>query len=471
EHWTMKLPLLVLSVHLLWLKCCHSAPTWRDTAATDGNLNSLLQLGETDIGGEVKKALIGIKQMKIMMERREEEHAKLMKTLKKCKEEKQEALKLMNEVQERLEEEEKLCQAYSVDSWDGCKPCLKSNCMRFYTACHPGWSSVKNMMEQFFRKMYRFLFPLSEDVEDPSVIEQLTEEDLQVIQMENLFNQLAMDVESLFNMSFYIFKQMQQEFDQTFQSYFMSNVDLMEPYFPPALSKELTKKEKLEHRWDIPSVFQLFHNFSLSTYERVREIIIKTLNAIEDSWEPHKELDQRDLPSEMLLQQNGEIREKFSQNLSECLKFHKRCQKCHNYLSEDCPHVPELHIEFLEALKLVNVSNQQYNQIVWMAQYHMEDTTYLMEVMREQFGWVSQLASHNPMTEDIFNLTKRIQAVPSIHGGNSSKQNETMVDSSILPSSHFSLHGTSEESFESSNVFDYVVAKVLQYFKEHFKTW
>ena len=58
----------------------------------------------------------------------------------------QEALKLMNEVQERLEEEEKLCQASSVDSWDGCRPCLESNCIRFYTVCQPGWSSVKNMV-------------------------------------------------------------------------------------------------------------------------------------------------------------------------------------------------------------------------------------------------------------------------------------------------------------------------------------
>lgn len=56
----------------------------------------------------------------------------------------QEALKLMNEVQEHLEEEEKLCQASSVDYWDGCRPCLESNCMRFYTACQPGWTSVKN---------------------------------------------------------------------------------------------------------------------------------------------------------------------------------------------------------------------------------------------------------------------------------------------------------------------------------------
>ncbi|XP_052606565.1 clusterin-like protein 1 [Peromyscus californicus insignis] len=466
EHWTMKSPLLVLSVYLLWLKYCHSAPTWKDVAATDGNLNSPLEVGETDIGGEVKKALIGIKQMKVMMEKREEEHAKLMKTLRKCKEEKQEALKLMNEVQEHLEEEEKLCQASSVDSWDGCRPCLESNCMRFYTACQPGWSSVKNTMEQFLRKMYRFLFPLSEDVEDPPAAK-LTEEDLQVTQMENLFSQLAVDVKSLFNMSFYIFRQMQQEFDQAFQSYFLSNVDLMEPYFSPALSKELTKKEDLGQRWDIANVFQLFHNFSLSIYGRAREIITKILDAFEDSWEPHKELDQRDLPSEMLPEQNGGMCEELGQNVSGCFTFHERCQKCHNYLSEDCPDVPELHIEFLEALKLVNVSNQQYDQIVWMAQYHLEDTTYLMEKMREQFGWVSQLASHNPVTEDIFNSTK---AIPSIHGGNSSKQDEIMVDSSILSSSNFSLQ-SSEESAESTNVIDYVVAKVLQYFKGPFKTW
>ncbi|MEJ1281626.1 hypothetical protein NN561_012576 [Cricetulus griseus] len=255
-------------------------------------------------------------------------------------------------------------------------------------------------MEQFLRKMYGFLFPISKEVEDPPAGKQLTEEDLQVTQMENLFSQLAVDVKSLFNMSFYIFKQMQQEFDQAFQSYFMSNVDLMEPSFPSVLSKEQTKKEELGQRWGIPNVFQLFHNFSLSIYGRVREIIMKTLNAIGDSWEPHK----------------------------------------------DCPDVPELHIEYLEALKLVNVSNQQYDQIVWMAKYHLEDTTYLMEKMQEQFGWVSQLASHNPTTEGIFNSTK---AVSSIHGGKSTKHDEIMVDSSILTSSNYSLQSPSEESAES----------------------
>lgn len=53
------------------------------------NLLGFSKAGEIDIDEEVKKALTGMKQMKILMERREEEHSNLMRTLKKCREEKQ----------------------------------------------------------------------------------------------------------------------------------------------------------------------------------------------------------------------------------------------------------------------------------------------------------------------------------------------------------------------------------------------
>ncbi|XP_029416413.1 clusterin-like protein 1 [Nannospalax galili] len=464
----MKPPLLALTVYLLWLKGCHSAPTWNDKTAIDGNLKSFSDTGWIDAGGEVEKALIGIKQMKILMERREEEHTKLMKTLRKCKEEKQEALKLMNEVQDHLEEEEKLYQVSSADSWDECRSCLESNCMRFYTTCQPGWSFVKNMMEQFLRRMYQFLFPLSDEAEDRPTSEKLTEEDLQVTQMEDVFSQLTMDVKSLFNRSFCIFKQMQQEFDQAFQAYFISDIDLVEPYFSPALPKELTKKEELGQRWDISSFFQKFCDFSLSLYGRVQETITKMLNAIEDSWKPDKESDQGDLTSEMLRDEDGGLCEELDQNVSGCFKFHKRCQKCQDYLSEDCPDVPELYIEFLEALKLVNISNQQYNQIVQMAQYHLDDTRYLMEKMREEFGWVSGLARYTPAAEDIFNSTKAVSSIPE---ENSSKQEEMMADLHILPPLNSTLKTPPEESAESFNFIDYVVAKVLQHIKQHLKIW
>ncbi|XP_030877783.1 clusterin-like protein 1 [Leptonychotes weddellii] len=94
------------------------------------------------------------------------------------------------------------------------------------------------------------------------------------------------------------------------------------------------------------------------------------------------------------------------QNLSECFQFHARCQKCQDYLWEDCPDVPELHTKVDEALALVNISHQQYAQVLQMTQHHLEDTTYLMEKMREEFGWVAELANQTPGTENVSNSIK-----------------------------------------------------------------
>uniref|UniRef100_A0A8C0PPZ2 Clusterin n=1 Tax=Canis lupus familiaris TaxID=9615 RepID=A0A8C0PPZ2_CANLF len=464
----MKPSLLVFTVYLLWLKDCHCAPTWKDKTDMHGNLKGFSEAGDIDVDEEVKKALIGMKQMKIMMERREEEHTNLMKTLKKCKEEKQEALKLMNEVQEHLEEEESLCQVSLTDSWDECKSCLESNCMRFHTTCQPSWSSMKNTVEQFFRNIYQYLFPFDEDNEkDLPVGEKFIEEDAQVAQIENVFNQLTVDVRFLFNRSLNVFKQMQQEFDQTFQSYFMSDTDLMQPNFLPALSKEPRKKADPVQSWDIPSFFQLFYNFSLSIYHSISTTITKTLNAIEDLPKQDNDSNHGSLSSKTLPVQHRGPYGEFGQNLSECFQFHARCQKCQDYLWEDCPDVPELHTKVDEALELVNISHQQYAQVLQMTQHHLEDTTYLMEKMREEFGWVADLANQ-PGAENIFDSTKM---VPNIHEGNFSKQDETMIDLSILSSPNFTLKIPLEESAETSNFISYMLEKAVQHFKKHFKTW
>ncbi|KAM8950253.1 clusterin-like protein 1 [Lycaon pictus] len=465
----MKPSLLVFTVYLLWLKDCHCAPTWKDKTDMHGNLKGFSEAGDIDVDEEVKKALIGMKQMKIMMERREEEHTNLMKTLKKCKEEKQEALKLMNEVQEHLEEEESLCQVSLTDSWDECKSCLESNCMRFHTTCQPSWSSMKNTVEQFFRNIYQYLFPFDEDNEkDLPVGEKFIEEDAQVAQIENVFSQLTVDVRFLFNRSLNVFKQMQQEFDQTFQSYFMSDTDLMQPNFLPALSKEPRKKADPVQSWDIPSFFQLFYNFSLSIYHSISTTITKTLNAIEDLPKQDNDSNHGSLSSKTLPVQHRGPYGEFGQNLSECFQFHARCQKCQDYLWEDCPDVPELHTKVDEALELVNISHQQYAQVLQMTQHHLEDTTYLMEKMREEFGWVADLANQAPGAENIFDSTKM---VPNIHEGNFSKQDETMIDLSILSSPNFTLKIPLEESAETSNFISYMLEKAVQHFKKHFKTW
>ncbi|XP_016066984.1 PREDICTED: clusterin-like protein 1 [Miniopterus natalensis] len=465
----MKLPLLVFIVYLLWLKGCHCAPTWKAETAIHGNLKGVSEAGDLDVDVEVKKALIGMKQMKIMMERREEEHTHLMKTLKKCRDDKQEAIKLMNEVQEHLEEEERLCQESFTDSWDECKFCLESDCMRFYTTCQPSGSSMENMIEQFFRKIYQFLFPFHEDNEkDLPVGEKATEEDAQVTQLEHVFSQLTVDVRFLFNRSVNVFRQMQQEFDRAFQSYFMSDTDVIEPYFFPSFFKEPTKEADLVRNWDIPSFFQLFCNFSLSIYQSVSTAITEMLNAMEDSPEQHQDADLGSLSSKTMPMQGRGLCGGLGQNLSECYQFHARCQKCQDYLREDCPDVPELHTKVGEARKLVNISDQQYIQILQVTQHHLEDTTYLMEKMREEFGWVTELAK---VMGDLRTVSNPSQVVPGVHQGNASKQDETRTDVSILPPPDFTLSIPPEEGSESPDFVSYMLEKAVQHFKEHFKSW
>ena len=63
---------------------------------------------------------------------------------------------------------------------------------------------------------------------------------------------------------------------------------------------------------------------------------------------------------------------------------------------------------------MVNISNQQYAQVLQMTQHHLEDTTYLMEKMSEQFGWVTELASQTPGSENIFSFIKVMESQEQI---------------------------------------------------------
>ncbi|XP_060056793.1 clusterin-like protein 1 [Erinaceus europaeus] len=426
----MKPSLWLFTACLLWLKGCRCAPTWKDKPAAPGVLKGFSEAGETKGDEEVKKALTGIKQMKIMMERREEEHTHLMETLRRCKGEKQEALKLMNEVQEHLEEEKGLCHVSLTGSWRECKPCMESGCMRSYATCQSNRPSVKSTVGQFFWKIYQFLFPFQEDAEkDSAASDHSMDEDVRLAQMESVFSQLAAEMRLLFNSTCHVFKQLQQGFDQAFQSYFTSGTDLTESYFPPALPKEPTRNVDLVQSWDLSNFFQLFCNFSLSIYQRFSETISATLHAIQDL--PKQDTGkyvspagsaQEALDPKMSPPWDRSLCEELGQNLPECFQFHTRCRQCQDYLWEACPGVPVLHAKVHETRKLVNVSSQQFAQVLQMAQQHLQDATYLLEKMREQSAWLAELvANQTPRSEDSFTSVKGLSG---IHEGDLSSQDD-----------------------------------------------
>uniref|UniRef100_A0A8B9FQX6 Clusterin n=1 Tax=Amazona collaria TaxID=241587 RepID=A0A8B9FQX6_9PSIT len=420
----------------------------------------LSEVGEKYVDEEVKKALIGIKQMKIMMERNEDKHIDLMKTLKKSSEEKKQALRLMDEVKERLEEEERQCQVTLKNLWDECESCLESTCMRYYTTCKHGLSTFRRKVEDFLRKIPPLIFPFHEDQgKDIQFNEKPEKEDTQLVKMEDLFSQLLSDMGSIFDRSLIFFKRMQKEFDQSFQTYFMSELDLNDSSSMPALPEVTTRNDSSQKGWDIPVFLQVVFDFSKTVFEGVSEVITEVFDEYRDNRRDVSGIFSKIVPG----RQRPPCRE-FRENSSGCPQFHERCQKCQDNLLHDCPNIPELHMKFDEAFKLVNLSGEQYEQILQVVQHHTEDTSYLLNKMKERFGWVSELSNMTIGPENIFNIVKVRAVVP----GDPSSKNETVVDVNILTSPTFTIKVPPNLDPKSAEFIEYIAGKALQLYKQNF---
>ncbi|XP_040403703.1 LOW QUALITY PROTEIN: clusterin-like protein 1 [Cygnus olor] len=453
----------------------------------------LSEVGEKYVDEEVKKALIGIKQMKIMMEKNEDKHEDLMKTLKKSSEEKQEALRIMDEVKERLEEEERQCQVSLKNLWDECESCLESTCMRFSTTCRHSVSTFRSKVEDFLRKIPTLIFTFHEDQgKDIQVNEKPEKEDTQLVKMEDLFSQLLLDMGSIFDKSFFFFKHMQKEFDQSFQAYFMSDLDLNESPSMPALPDDTTRSDGLQKDWGIPGFLQTVFDFSKTVFEGVSEVITEVFDEYKDNrrdlteqakgkcWKTKLncmvsdikplrikycnftlDSDRSGMFSKIVSGRQRTLCKELRENSSGCTQFHERCQKCQDNLLHDCPNVPELHIKFDEAFKLVNLSGEQYEQILQMVQRHTEDTSYLLSKMKERFGWVSELSNMTIGPENIFNIVKVVPGDPS-------GANETVVDVNILTSPTFTIKVPPNLDPQSAEFIEYIAGKALQLYKQNF---
>uniref|UniRef100_A0A672U8M5 Clusterin n=1 Tax=Strigops habroptila TaxID=2489341 RepID=A0A672U8M5_STRHB len=454
---------VLFSIHYLKIWLCNCRET-----------QSLLsEVGEKYVDEEVKKALIGIKQMKIMMERNEDKHIDLMKTLKKSSEEKKQALRLMDEVKERLEEEERQCQVTLKNLWDECESCLESTCIRYYTTCKHGLSTFRRKVgknfvsgKYFLRKIPPLIFPFHEDQgKDIQFNEKLEKEDTQLVKIEDLFSQLLSDMGSIFDRSLIFFKQMQKEFDQSFQTYFMSELDLNDSPSTPALPEVTTRNDSSQKGWDIPVFLQAVFDFSKTVFEGVSEVITKVFDEYRDNRrhvpEQAKDPDRSGMFSKIVPGRQRPLCRELQENSSGCPQFHERCQKCQDNLLHDCPNIPELHIKFDEAFKLVNLSGEQYEQILQVVQHHTEDTSYLLNKMKERFGWVSELSNMTIGPENIFNIVKVVPGDPS-------GKNETMVEVNILTSPTFTIKVPPNLDPRSAEFIEYIAGKALQLYKQNF---
>ncbi|KAJ8385853.1 hypothetical protein AAFF_G00182090 [Aldrovandia affinis] len=344
---------LVVLVASLVPQCAPKAVT---EGLPDDTLKQLSLEGGKYVDEEMKRALFGVKQMKEVMEKNEEKHAHLMMSMRRSCEKKKGAVEMAKEVEEKLGEAEQQCREDLKTSWDECRPCLENACKTFYTStCRRGFSSFSFKVEEFFHKMSTQF--QSEDGQDLISNQNSENPDAELMQMEDSFGQLQLRVSALYNKSVALVTAMHREFDSAFCAAFANSLmPKPTPPVPDALDVNFLEGIGLE------DVLDSFFDFGKSMLEEFSSVITEVFDQIQDAVEEEPEM------------------------------------------QKECPSVKELHMELNEVSELLNVSSQQYQEMLQVVRRHTDDTISWLGDMASQFSWVTELANTTAAPESVFSI-------------------------------------------------------------------
>ncbi|XP_007899164.1 clusterin-like protein 1 [Callorhinchus milii] len=462
----------LLSVYLLcflWIGNLKAQPEQENIILPLETLKQVSKVGEKYVEKEVKKALIGIKQMKTTMEESEEIHKSLMLSLKKSSQKKEEVLQRARDVEQRLEKEEDTCQASLQSAWEDCKPCLEDACKTFYTTtCRRGFSIFTSRIKDFFSRMTPLFFTPHEG-KDIRVNEDTEPKDTDITEIEDAFSHLMVDVTSTFDESVQLFKTLQQEFDQSFQKAFTSNMQpirsspnadsLESPFGGSGFFKDLGLTNLFQSLIDLSSI--LFDSFSaaiINTFDVVQNISTDTMKQ-------HGDSHHGGIFSHLLLSRNENLCRDIRRNASGCLQLQEKCQSCHPLFSQECPNLLEVRVEFTEASHLVDASNEEYQQVLQVVQRHTADIADQMQHMKEAFGWLMELSNMTLGHQNMF----RVDMIksPSL-AGNVTNSSEIIVEVSLLNSPTISFAVPAAMTWNVPKLADFVSEKAFELYKRNF---
>ncbi|XP_073532812.1 clusterin-like protein 1 isoform X1 [Phyllobates terribilis] len=454
--------LFALMIYLLCLKHQQSAPTLTDLEdkSLSKKIKALSKVGEEYVVQEIRKALVGVKQMKKIMERNEEKHENILKSLKKTKDENQEAVRLFEDINVKLNEAEIQCKQFLNTEWEGCKSCLEWSCIKFYAN-----SCSQQELQTFVAKAQQLLKespPLS--LISGNIEEEYKSEHYMAVQpskKKSVFSQLMTDISTLFNKSIAFFRN-HNGFNESFQNNFFSDFNQLNVNNSTMMPNrdQVIISNYFEH-WDFPSLLQSLYEFGQSVFEIMADVFVimyKKFNGdlsdddLNDTYMPLQDspVHSRSMPSKILCNE--------LQNASECLLFQKRCQLCYESVMKDCPDVIELHLKSEAAFKLVNVSRQQYEDVTQIVQQHTEESFNLVSQMKDQFGWVTEHTNITSDTDSIFNIEK-VSFSPNT---------DTVVEARIFSANNFIILVPANIEVDSPQFIQYIVDKSLEYHKNNF---
>ncbi|KAJ4936969.1 hypothetical protein JOQ06_001553 [Pogonophryne albipinna] len=456
----MKLP-LGLFILGATLGVLYSAPEDEPTGISKDTLKQLSLDGEKLVDEEVRRALYGVKQMRELMWRNEQKHEHLMKSLRHSSDKKKEADQLTKEVMQKLQEAEQQCKESLQSEWEQCRPCLEDACKTFYTStCRRGYGFFHAKVENFFRRVSGRFGPKEArlDAGDILVNQGPEDNDMEADRIEESFSSLSSRVGGLVNRSVELVSTMSGRLDQVLQKAFLNYTDsLMEedtadPYDPAQDSSFL-------HGVGLEDVLESFFDFGKSVVEEFGAVVTQRFEDIQKAVEEQKKKGREMFPSFL---QNRKLCRDLRKQTSECWQLQSQCEACQGALLTECPSVRDLHVELDEASQMLDVSTEQYDEILSIVHHHTDETVNWLSNMAADFSWVAQSVNSNT-PENIFSVNV---VAPNTQDEQNESETETKVEVNILNSPPIIFSVPGELKLRDPAFIQYVTQEALSKYKE-----
>ncbi|XP_034718518.1 clusterin-like protein 1 isoform X1 [Etheostoma cragini] len=439
----------------------------------EGTLKALSAAGEQCVDEEIKRALLGVKQVMETMEKKEEKHRHLMDALRHSRDKKMGAMQLVWETEQKLKEENQRCRDLTKSSFDECRPCLEDTCKAFFTSkCRRGFASFSFKVEEFFRKMATQLEAIDhvynhneENVDGTNSPEnQVTESgaDLELLQADASFSHLLSNISQLYNQSIVLVKRMEQVLGHSFLAAFTTEA---RPSPLSAMQGNLSagffRTVGLDHILDSVSDFgrNMLEEFSFTMADVIDEI---------QQAEEYFQQSSTDLGSlsALGLSQSRYLCRSLRRQASECWQLQSLCEACEVYLLKECPGVQRLHTEMEEMHTLLNASRLQYNDRLQLVKRHTTDTQRWYTDMDDKYGWVSQLSNSTAGPHNIFrvitvNPQQQMKSIPP--------KADSSVVVTILDSAPITISVPAELEVDDNAFIQYVAQEALTLHKKQIR--
>eukprot|EP00064_Thunnus_orientalis_P006549 superscaffoldBa00000686_g6567 len=453
----------ILCITEVLLCAAASPPLSEDT------LKKLSDAGEQYVNEEIKRALLGVKQVKETMEKKEEKHRHLMDALRHSSDKAKGAMQLARETEQKLKEAEWQCQDLTKSTFEECRPCLEDTCKTFFSSvCRRGFASFSFKVEEFFRKMASQLeatdHVYNQNEEDAGGDQNQPAEDkadLELLQADVSFSQLLSNISLLHNQSVHLVKKMQEVFGHSFLAAFTTELQPRPlSVLQSGSSAGFFRTVSLDHILD--SVYDFGKNVLEEFSTTVADVFEEIEEAEEYFQQPGRETGSY---SAFGQSQSRHLCRRLRRQASECWQLQSLCQTCEDYLLKECPSVQQLHSEMEEMYMLLNASRQQYDDRLQLVQKHTADTQRWLSNVDDKYGWVSQLFNSTEGPHDIFRV---ITVNPQQIQSNTPKADSSVVVT-ILDSAPITVLVPADLEVDDPIFMQYVAQEALTLHKQQIR--